>query len=462
MSSRRVILPVVLSLLSCSHSSSSHTGAMSVDPAQGLVGAWTGSMALHSGPLGIDLHFTDAQGTVEGTFDVPVQAVKDLPLKEISVEGSSVHLTAVLPMTLQRVTFDGQLQGDQFRGTFTQGPAKIPFELHRGARVTAKPVLRDNDAYSEHFVAVENGTVHLAGTLTVPKGAAHPPAVFMVTGSGPQDRDETVMGVHIFAVLADALARHGVAVLRVDDRGVAESTGDFHASTTADFAADAEASLAFLRSRGTFGPVGILGHSEGGLIAPLVALSDRTVAFEILVAPPTTPFEQVLLEQSELIGRANGHPPSGTEITLQKQIFDAIRAGTLPALAHQSPPAGVAEADYRRAMSEASLPWFQWLVRYDPAPALDKLACPTLALFGSLDLQVPPKSNVPPLERLAQQQRDVEIKVLPGLNHLLQKAQTGSPSEYEKLEKTVNPAALAALTDWVDRKLPHGSASAAR
>lgn len=159
----------------------------------------------------------------------------------------------------------------------------------------------------------------------------------------------------------------------------------------------------------------------------------------------------MISEQQALIGRLEGRVPTEAEAALNHRIFAAIREGTLAALEQAGPPAGIPEADFRRGLQEAAQPWFQWITRYDPAPALQKLRCPTLALFGSLDLQVPPASNAPPLE--AAPERDLTVTILPELNHLFQKAQTGSPTEYAKLPKELDPAFVSALTTWTDAHL---------
>ena len=309
------------------------------------------------------------------------------------------------------------------------------------------------EAYAEELVVVPNGAVRLAGTLSVPRGVHRPPAVVLVSGSGPQDRDETVATIPIFRIVAEALARHGLAVLRMDKRGTGESTGTFKAATTADFASDAQAGIAFLRSSDRFGRVGILGHSEGGYIAPLVASHDREVAFAILLAPPTVSFEQVMLDQIEFIGEADGHPVARAVLDLNRLVYDGIRQGNLADLEKQPPPPGVSAEVWHKGLAEAGQagPAEEWLLRYDPAPALESMRCPTLALFGALDLQVLPSTNVPALERLARARHEVTVQVIPGLNHLFQRASTGSPSEYGSLAKIVDPTMLDALTTWVDR-----------
>jgi uncharacterized protein len=415
-----------------------------------LQGPWTGFLELPGQKLGVDLRFT-TDVPMHGTMSVPAQGLAGLPFQKIDVTGHAVVLEAVLPSS-QTVTFEGQLQGDAFDGQFTQGPAHLPFHFKRGERQAQAPKVRANEVYTEEFVTVTNGAVALAGTLTLPRGVAHPPIAIFITGSGPQDRDETVFDFPIFAQVSDLLARRGVASLRMDDRGQGRSTDTFKGSTTADFASDIEAAVAFVRGRNQFGSVGLLGHSEGGIIAPLVASRDPKIAFLILLAPPTVGFEQVIIEQKALIGRAEGEPVDPAVEALDRRLFAALRDGTIDSLKLEPPPNGMPAEAFQRAITQMAQPWFQWLTRYDPAPALSAIHCPTLALFGDLDLQVPPSTNAAPLSALASR-APVTVTRLPGLNHLFQAAKTGAPSEYGGLPKALDSTFVAALGGWAETHL---------
>ena len=300
--------------------------------------------------------------------------------------------------------------------------------------------------------------VTLSGTLTLPKAVVRAPAVLLISGSGPQDRDELVFGHRPFLVLADHLTRQGVAVLRMDDRGIGKSTGQFATATSEDFADDAAAGVSFLQKHARINParIGLVGHSEGGLVAPLVATRAPGVAYLVLLAAPGVDGAAILIEQSARIGRAAGM--SEEAITqnqgMQRKIFEIVRTepdqaarlekikATLAGL-----PAGAAESQAR----QASLPWFRFFLAHDPAAVLEKVKQPVLALTGSLDLQVPPTQNMPPIKAALERggNRDVTIDTPEGLNHLFQTAKTGALTEYSAIEETFAPAALERISTWI-------------
>jgi pimeloyl-ACP methyl ester carboxylesterase len=327
--------------------------------------------------------------------------------------------------------------------------------------------------YRSEEVTVESVPgVRLAGTLTIPPGAGPHPAVVLVSGSGPQDRDETLMSHKPFLVLADHLSRNGIAVLRLDDRGVGRSTGSFAAATSADFANDAAAAVRWLRARAEVADdrVGIIGHSEGGMIAPMVASTTPEVAFIVLLAGPGIPSRELLVMQGALISRAGGETEREIRRTsaLQREMFTAIAQTADSAALHQRmreivrryqaslTPEERARPDASDATLEAAInammsPWYRWFMRYDPAPALRATRVPVLALNGALDLQVPADENLAGIEQAlrAAGNRDVTVEKLPGLNHLFQTARTGAPSEYGEIEETMSPAVLQRVSAWI-------------
>jgi hypothetical protein len=328
--------------------------------------------------------------------------------------------------------------------------------------------------YRSEEVTVESVPgVRLAGTLTLPQGQGPYPAVVLVSGSGPQDRDETLLGHKPFLVLSDHLTRNGIAVLRLDDRGTGRSTGSFAASTSEDFARDAAAALRWLRARPEVrdDAVGIVGHSEGGMIGPMVAARyPDDVNFLVLLAGPGMPSADLLMLQGALISRAGGEPEAEVQrtLTLQRALFGAIaqtadstalhaRLREISARFQASLPAEErALPAYSDATMEATLgtlvsPWYRWFIRYDPAPALRATRVPVLALNGSKDLQVPADENLGGIARAlrAAGNRDVTTEALPGLNHLFQTATTGAPSEYAQIEETIAPVVLERVTAWI-------------
>jgi len=299
--------------------------------------------------------------------------------------------------------------------------------------------------------------VYLAGALTLPQGNGPFPAVVLITGSGAQDRDESMAGHKPFLILADALTRRGLAVLRVDDRGVGGSLGAKPNDTTADFATDVEAGVAFLRTRTDIDPkrIGLLGHSEGGEIAPMVAARDPSIAFIVMMAGPAIPGDQIIAAQTRDIALASGAPPAAAETSfqLEKRILDAVKAAPDEA-AIASQVNAVMHAAGQPDLQPAALQafrskWYRDFLAYDPAPALRALKIPVLALIGDKDTQVPAKENIPVLQTALAGDPKAEVRVIPGVNHLFQPAKTGAPSEYSATGQTIAPEVLDLITGWV-------------
>jgi pimeloyl-ACP methyl ester carboxylesterase len=282
------------------------------------------------------------------------------------------------------------------------------------------------------------------------------------------------MGHRPFLVIADYLTRRGIAVLRVDDRGVAKSAGKFQGATTADFAGDARAGVDFLKTQKAIDirKIGLIGHSEGAMIAPMLAAQSDDIAFIVMLAGAGVTGEEILLEQRYLISRAMGVPEemARRQDDIERYILETVIHETDDAAAERKIREGIAKMssdlteDQRKAekamaaqveqqMQTLTTPWFRAFLTYDPRPALEKLKSPVLAMTGSLDLQVPPKQNLPAITAALEAggNRDYEIVKLPGLNHLFQNARTGSPMEYSKIEETFAPAALDAMGEWIRR-----------
>jgi len=301
--------------------------------------------------------------------------------------------------------------------------------------------------------------VRLAATLTVPPGTGPFPAVVLITGSGPQDRDETLLGHKPFKVLADHLSRQGIAVLRADDRGAGQSSGTFATATSLDFAADAEAGLAYLATRKDINArkLGLVGHSEGGLIAPIVATRNRAVGFIVMMAGSGVPGDQVLLAQQALIATASGAPADLVQRAnaAMRGVFAAIRAAkdetTLAATLRERLAGLVPEAQIDAQLKTLLSPWYRYFLTYDPAPALRTVRCPVLAIAGEKDLQVPAKENLAAIRAALEAGGNTRIQIeeLPGLNHLFQRATTGSPAEYARIEETMAPSVLEMVAGWI-------------
>jgi pimeloyl-ACP methyl ester carboxylesterase len=437
-------------------------------PPADLVGDWWGVLAA---PGGIELHFAfHVRADGASTFDSPDQNVSGVQLAGVSEDAGKVRIDLKPGV----VFFEGQRSADSalIDGQFHQGPAAFAMKLQRGLLPalnrpqTPKPPF----PYRAEEVGYDNTVqhVHLAGTLTLPEGKGPYPVVLLITGSGQQDRDEALLGHKPFLVLADYLSRRGIAVLRVDDRGIGGSTGDFAASTTADFATDVEAGVAYLKSRPDIDHrhIGLVGHSEGGVIAPMVAANDPSVAFIVMMAGSGVPGDQILLYQERDGMEAAGMAPDkiAENLAVNRKIFDLIesdvdaataRREIVALLAPQLKAAGQPPQAADQAAAAFTSPWIRWFAKYDPAPALRRVRCPVLAIGGSKDVQVPVKINLPAIREALKHNPDATVEELPGLNHLFQTAGTGQPNEYAKIEETISPTALKVIGDWIaghDRK----------
>ena len=429
----------------------------------GLDGDWRGNAQSDSGAnLRFVLHVrTGPYGTV-GTIDVPDQLAYGLPVANLNRDGAKVGFE----LPLVHGGWSGTLSpdGKTLAGAWTQAGKSRPLTLALGTASgprarpqTPKPPF----PYRTEEVTVASAPgVTLAGTLTLPDGKGPFPAAVMITGSGPQDRDETIFGHKPFAVIADALTRRGVAVLRLDDRGFGKSTGDFAKATEADFVADAEAAVKRLRGRPDIDPawIGLIGHSEGGLIAPRVADADRRIAFVVLMAGPGVPLLDVLQAQRLALAPGMGIKPEAVakmNVALTKAVDDMktakddadAKAKVVAELKEAAP--GASDATLQAQAMMIASPWFRDLIAYDPAPALRRLRIPVLALVGSHDRQVPPEQNIPALKAALKGDPKATVMELPGLNHLFQTAPTGAAGEYADIEETIAPTALKIIADWV-------------
>lgn len=429
---------------------------------EGLDGNWQGALAIGERKLRIVVRVkTGTYGTV-ALLDSPDQLAAGIVLSDFARKGDEVSFA----QPKLRISFAGKLSADgqSIVGAFTQG-GTLPLTLTRFTpTLSARPQTPQKPyPYREAEVAIDSVPgVRLACTLTSPEGEGRFPAAFLITGSGPQDRDETLVRHKPFLVLADHLTRHGIAVLRCDDRGFGKSTGDFSAATSADFAADAEAAVAFLRARPGIDParIGLIGHSEGGMIAPMVAARDPRIAFVVMLAGPGVPSRALMTAQREAIGRASGASAAAMtrsetlstridEAIAQSQDWEAAKTDVVKILGAEAAALGV-PTDTLLARSQLVLtPWYRDFIRYDPRPTLAKLRMPVLALNGSNDTQVVASQNLPAIRTALKDDPDATVEELPGLNHLFQTSKTGAPTEYAAIEETFAPSALKIISDWI-------------
>lgn len=449
--------------------------AKSVAPA---VGHWEG--ALKAGAIELRFGFSvksDGEGVLSGMAKSIDQGNAEIPI----TKGSLVKNEVKLSMPSVGATYTGTLneKKDELTGIFQQGPNKLPLSLKKVASITTlrrpqepKPPF----PYKSEEVSYESipGKVKIAGTLTIPPGNGPHPAVLLITGSGQQDRDESLLGHKPFLVLADALTRRGIAVLRVDDRGIGKSTGDFVNSTSFDFAEDVLAGVGFLKTRKEVDSkrIGLIGHSEGGIIAPIVATKTNDVAFIVLLAGTGLTGEEILYLQGRLIAQAAGAKKDELDRSeaIQRKLFALIKAekpstelvAKLKTLymkeLEQLSDAEKKEVEKAGGMPvvQAQLaafayPWFKAFLFHDPRTVLAQVKCPVLALNGELDLQVPWKENLDAIRTTLEKSghKTHTIKAFPKLNHLFQSCTTGAPTEYGKIEETMNEEVLKTVGDWI-------------
>jgi uncharacterized protein len=443
-----------------------------------FAGSWSGQLNVGAIKLRLGLNFKDTTGILVATLDSPDQGAYGIKTDRTTVEADAIKVEANAMMAM----YEGQMQsGDTLiNGKWVQGGQTFELQLHK----VVKPVKLNRPQepkppypYKEEQVKFKNNKagVELAGTLTIPEGKGPFPAVVLITGSGPQNRNEELMGHKPFFVIADYLSRNGVAVLRYDDRGVGQSTGKFGNATTFDFADDAEAAFDFMDKNSVIDKrrTGLAGHSEGGIIAPIVASRNKDVDFIILLAGTGLDGEQILNAQSAKIMEAEGAKPGEIEQTLKlnSKMYQIIKherdSATAMKLMMQDVEQYIKsdtsikenDKDAQIKQSSASLqymtsPWMRIFLVLDPQQYLLKVKCPVLDLNGSKDLQVPCDMNQVAIEKALKTggNKDYKILKLEGLNHLFQHCTTGSPTEYSTIEETFAPEALQAMKDWILRK----------
>jgi len=439
------------------------TAIASTQPAA-FEGSWTGSLDAGAFKIRIGLNVKTEDGKLSATLDSPDQGALGIPLDSVTIDGNRIRFSKQ-SLTL---SYEGVLADNRIDGTFSQAGQNFPLAFERGKpKVAARPQYPVPPfPYDAEEVTVSSGQVRLAGTFTHPKQGGPFPAILLVTGSGPQDRDETVFNQKPFLVISDYLTRAGYAVLRLDDRGTAKSTGDFSASGLAEFTDDALAAVAWLKARSDVEAkrIGILGHSEGGMVGPLAAVRSDDVAFVILLAGPAQPFDELLAEQSAGLMRVAGVPEEAiqAEAEVSRRLFAVIRQEPDNAKARgrihqvladwkvngkQPESAAQIEAQTDRLLT----PEIRSAFAYSAADTLAKLHCPVLALFGGRDLQVPADSNLRAAAAAfaAGRVASVTLVKLAGLNHLFQTAKTGSVTEYAASEETISPRALETIGSWL-------------
>jgi len=434
-----------------------------------ISGTWEGSISISGIELDIEVDFImDERGSYSATMDIPVQGAFGLDLVDIFVRGDSVGFG--LPSNLGHASFSGRVDGDVIIGVFSQGGVDGGFELRRIGEITLEEV-----PYTVSDVTIAGEEVSLAGTLTIPEGEGPFPGVVLFTGSGLQGRDENVMGFRVFGELADHLTRSGIAVLRCDDRGFGGSVGELAHLTDSVFAYDASLMLDHMLAQPEVDPdrVGILGHSEGSTVAFITTdWKPLDVAFVVSMAGPSVSGYEVLLGQIEMLGRQAGltEEEIAQKVEVQRQILDIILAGndhsgldelfrsemvaSLEGLSEEE-LAGLGDLDVyvdnivEQSIAQFESDWFLSFLQHDPYDEISAVSCPVLALYGELDIQVPPNRNLLPMQTALAQNPYALVMVIDGANHLFQAAVDGSIEEYAILAPEFTDGFESTVSDWI-------------
>lgn len=441
-------------------------------------GKWLGTLDINGVKLRIVFNITtQPDGKIVTLLDSPDQGAEGIPTDRTTYEKGMLNIS----MKALGAEFTGKMNTESgaIEGMFSQGGMILPLNVSR-VETVEKPKRPQTPQppfpYAAEEVKFKNekANIELAGTLTIPQGSGPFPAVILVSGSGPQDRDESLMNHKPFLILADFLSRNGIAVLRYDDRGVAKSGGDFASATTYDFADDAESALLYLKSRKEIdgSKTGMIGHSEGGQIAAILGARSKSLNFLVALAGPGIVSEEIIYIQAELIDKASGRDEKEIEYEqkITRTIFKILKETPDSALTKEKmtaafnefvsglPPEIQKKEEYSeqsiaRQIDRINNKWFRNFLTYNAADDFAKTKIPSLCLLGEKDLQVPPAGNKEGLEAAFKKagNKNYEIKVIPGVNHLFQTAKTGSPSEYAQIEETMSPIVLQTVLDWIKK-----------
>jgi pimeloyl-ACP methyl ester carboxylesterase len=444
---------------------------------QEIIGSWTGSLKIQETSLRLVFNVSMKDSVLISTFDSPDQGAFGLPTTRTTYSESDKKLEIIASGL--GIFYRGILDNDSIVGTFNQSGIPFPLTLRKTIEeVVHKPQtpIEPLPYISEEVTIPDKSQnkVSLSGTLTLPDSTGIFPAIILIAGSGPNDRDETIFGHKPFYLLSDYLTRNGFAVLRYDKRGVGKSTGDYSKATISDFVTDASNALEYLKSRKEIdsSKIGMLGHSEGGIIAPMVASKSSDVKFLVLLAAPGTKGIEIVLDQNENSLKHQGIEPE-TINRLQltnREIFESLLVWTgsendrtalrdrLSYLWEQLPiliKLKLEKEPYLRAQFNAMItPGYRSFLATDPKDYLSLVSCPVFAINGENDVQVPALKNLEAIKHHIQKGGNykVETKSYPMLNHLFQESITGQPDEYAKIDQTISPQVLSDITNWIKSK----------
>ncbi|TCO09330.1 alpha/beta hydrolase family protein [Natronoflexus pectinivorans] len=438
--------------------------------AQDVSGKWYGIVEVPGASLPIVFNIEETDDGFVSTLDSPDQGAYGIEVKTTTfVEGI---LSIEIPGLFLKYT--GQFENEEIKGTFSQSGFDIPLVLTRN-KPEKKALQRPQEPtppfpyHSEDVIFKnEEAGINLAGTLTLPNMDQEHPAVVLITGSGAQNRDQEIFGHKPFLVISDYLTRHGIAVLRFDDRGYGESEGDFSSATSKDFASDVQSAVEYLMARPEIDSkrIGLVGHSEGGMIAPMVAAKNEKIAFIVLLAGTGMKGSDLLHLQVKQISRASGMQDSEIEKSLKinRNVFNIVSKTEdindlkskletyYKSIPSEEIPGGVLTDDIiNYQVNMWATPWMRFFLNHDPLIPLKEVKCPVLAVNGEKDLQVPPNENLYAIEKALKQSgnKNHSIVIFEGLNHLFQECETGLPSSYGQIEQTFAPIVLETITEWI-------------
>jgi alpha/beta superfamily hydrolase len=445
-----------------------------ISSSQEITGTWNGILKVQGMQLRLVFKVTKSENGYSSTIDSPDQGAKNIPVTNTTFENSKIKFE----VTNAKIEYNGELSDTKIIGTFKQGSQEFPMNLSKNP--LEKEILKRPQeptkpySYYSEDVTFQNtkANISLSGTLTLPKKNGFFPSVILITGSGPQNRNEELLGHKPFLVISDYLTKKGIAVLRYDDRGIGDSKGNFKTATTVDFATDVESAINYLQTRKEINKnkIGLVGHSEGGLIASIVASKSKDISFIVLLAGTGIQGDKLLLLQQKLISRAKGISETDIkksnqtnvklfEIVIQSNDNQKLKTDltnhikeTLKSDTSIEIPNGLTKEEFISIqVNQISNPWIQYFIKFNPATVLEKVKCPVLAVNGEKDLQVPSKENLTAIKNALKigGNENVTIKEFPRLNHLFQECKTGLPNEYAKIEQTFSPIVLTEISNWI-------------
>ena len=431
--------------------------------AQEIIGPWQGELDIQGMKLPLILHVNKDGENLKSTLDSPKQGAKDLPVSKTEFVNNELKFEA----TNLGVSYKGTLKDGKIEGTFSQGGMQLPLTFVKSTGENKTVFNRPQTPKEPFDYKTEEVTFvnpidknTLAGTISIPKNFKNSDKILvMITGSGKQNRDEELFGHKPFAVIADDFAKKGIATLRLDDRGIGGSSKGKDDDTSANYATDISTAVDFLVKKG-YKNIGLIGHSEGGMIAPIVSTTNKNVKFLVLMAGPGTQLDELLLEQNESAGKLAGMSDKDlaeAKIGNQK-VYNFIKnykgnnyETDLKNFMTENFKGKMTDAEINQTVNQTKKNWFRYFIKFNPDHYLSKIKIPVLALNGSKDFQVPAKDNLAAIKKSLTKagNKNFEIAEMEGLNHLFQECKTGAFSEYADIEQTISPKVLEKMSSWI-------------